>query len=97
MIAGTASAPQAQAAQSETRTTAAEFPQGTLFEGRASLNADRDMPYDLEIKFSVRNPEAPAASAITPQQIAELLSDFAASKGWPPVTFYGTPAPAPLN
>ncbi|WP_251091751.1 twin-arginine translocation signal domain-containing protein [Streptomyces sp. Caat 7-52] len=102
MIGGTVSAPQAQAAQAETvqaetETAAADFPRGTLFDGVASLNADRDMPYELQIKFSVTTEEAPAANAITPQEIAKLLSDFAVSKGWPPVTFYGTPAPAPLN
>ncbi|MBL1109999.1 twin-arginine translocation signal domain-containing protein [Streptomyces sp. 5-8] len=107
MIGGTVSAPQAQAAQAqaaqaetaqaETETAAADFPRGTLFDGVASLNADRDMPYELQIKFSVTTEEAPAANAITPQEIARLLSDFAVSKGWPPVTFYGTPAPAPLN
>jgi hypothetical protein len=97
VLAGTASAQPAQAAQAAADTAAADFPAGTRFGGRASLSTGDDRSAELEIEFKVTTTEAPAANTITPLEIAKLLNDFAASRGWPPITFYGTPAPAPLN
>jgi hypothetical protein len=52
----------------------------------------------LTIKFSVAASEAPEeANAITPTDLADALNEFIASRGRPSITFYGTPAPAPLN
>jgi hypothetical protein len=39
----------------------------------------------------------PAPYAISPQEIADLLNDLAVRRGWPAITFYGTPKAAPLN
>ncbi|MFF9026018.1 hypothetical protein [Streptomyces eurythermus] len=103
VIAGTASASPAQAAepaqavQAESASTAATFPEGTLFGGRSQRNTGSDMPSELEIKFSIANAETPAAYSVTPQEIADAINKLLASRGWPAVTFYGTPAPAPLN
>ncbi|MEU7563904.1 hypothetical protein [Streptomyces eurythermus] len=103
VIAGTASASPAQAAQAaqpvqaQSASTAATFPEGTLFGGRSQRNIGPDTPSELEIKFSIANAETPAAYSVTPQEIADAINKFLASRGWPAVTFYGTPAPAPLN
>lgn len=100
VIAGTASASPAQAAQpaeTASASTAADFPEGTLFGGRSQRNISGDTPSELEIKFSIANAETPAAYSVTPQEIADAINKFLATRGWPAVTFYGTPAPAPLN
>ncbi|MFG2928415.1 hypothetical protein [Streptomyces achromogenes] len=97
VIAGTASATPAQAAETASASTAADFPEGTLFGGRSQRNISGDMPSELEIKFSIANAETPAAYSVTPQEIADAINKFLATRGWPAVTFYGTPAPAPLN
>jgi len=95
MVGAAAAAQPAQAAEAATDTTPADFPAGTLFAGTTSLGYERPQ---LTIKFSVAASETPpAANDITPTDIADLLNDFAASRGWPSITFYGTPAPAPLN
>ncbi|WP_367324990.1 hypothetical protein [Streptomyces sp. HUAS ZL42] len=39
----------------------------------------------------------PAGYAIDPLEIAEALDEPVVSRGRPPITFYGTPKPAPLN
>ncbi|MFF9581319.1 hypothetical protein [Streptomyces achromogenes] len=97
VIAGTASASPAQAAETESASTGADFPEGTLFGGRSQRNISGDTPSELEIKFSIANAETPAAYSVTPEEIADAINKFLASRGWPAVTFYGTPAPAPLN
>lgn len=103
MVGGAAAAQPAQAAQAAADatdtadTTAPDFPKGTLFAGTALLGVNPENPR-LTIKFSVSASEAPPeANDITPAEIADLLNDFAASRGWQSFTFYGTPAPAPLN
>ncbi|MFE2417656.1 hypothetical protein [Streptomyces hokutonensis] len=98
MVGGAAAAQPAQAAEAEAAadTTAADFPRGTLFTGTAELDIPDSFP-GLTIKFSVATIEVPAANDITPTDIAGLLNDLAASRGRPSITFYGTPAPAPLN
>lgn len=101
MVGGAAAAQPAQAAEAAadttdtTDTTSADFPEGTLFAGTSSLGFERPQ---ITIKFSVAASEAPeAANAVSPTDIADALNDFIASRGWPAITFYGTPAPAPLN
>lgn len=100
MVGGAAAAQPAQAtetAETAADTTPADFPKGTLFSGTALLGDNPENPR-LTIKFSVAASEGPPeANDITPTEIAGLLNDFAASRGWQPFTFYGTPAPAPLN
>ncbi|MGW1212547.1 twin-arginine translocation signal domain-containing protein [Streptomyces sp. NPDC002499] len=98
VLGGAATAQPAQAAEAEQTadTTSTDFPNGTLFSGNSQLVQD-DMNGDLTIKFSVAVSDTPAANVVSPLEIAEALNELAASKGWPPITFYGTPAPAPLN
>ncbi|MDV9173411.1 hypothetical protein R6V09_25325 [Streptomyces sp. W16] len=97
MVGAAAAAQPAQAAEAATDTTPADFPAGTLFTGTASLINSDESP-QLTIKFSVAASETPPTpNGITATDIADLLNDFAASRGWPSITFYGTPAPAPLN
>ncbi|MCX5395468.1 twin-arginine translocation signal domain-containing protein [Streptomyces sp. NBC_00102] len=97
-----AEAPAAQATQATqaeaSTTTAAEFAPGTLFDGltRTPFNADGEWG-ELRIKFSVEHAETPVAHVVSPLELAQLLNDFAATKGWPAMTFYGTPVAAPLN
>ncbi|MEV6496931.1 hypothetical protein [Streptomyces prunicolor] len=101
MVGGAAAARPAQAAVATTDTidtadtTSVDFPAGTLFAGARSLGSERPR---LTIKFSVAASEAPeAANAVSPTDLADALNDFIASRGRPSITFYGTPAPAPLN
>jgi hypothetical protein len=98
MVGGAAAARPAQAAVATTDTadtTSVDFPAGTLFAGASSLGSERPR---LTIKFSVAASEAPeAANAVSPTDLADALNDFIASRGRPSITFYGTPAPAPLN
>ncbi|RPE38077.1 hypothetical protein EDD90_0945 [Streptomyces sp. Ag109_O5-1] len=51
----------------------------------------------VAVKFMVHTEGGPSASRIEPLDVAQLLNDFAASRGWSAITFYGTPGPAPLN
>ncbi|MEV5849028.1 twin-arginine translocation signal domain-containing protein [Streptomyces sp. NPDC051985] len=93
-VVGTAtSAEQAQAA--ETETASAVFPDGELFTGGSSIG---DVDTYLTIRFSVEtNATNASGNQISPSELADLLSDFAVSRGWPAVTFYGRPVPAKLN
>ncbi|MFD0392395.1 hypothetical protein ACFQ3Z_04600 [Streptomyces nogalater] len=101
MIAGTASASAqaaqpaqaAQAAQTASTGTAAAFPAGTLFDGRVDRPTGGETPAELRIKFSVMNQEAPESYVVTPEEIAAALNELAVSRGWPPLTFYGTRPP----
>ncbi|GAA3482105.1 hypothetical protein GCM10018966_066370 [Streptomyces yanii] len=93
-----AQAAEPQAVQAQAQTASADFPAGTLFEGRVGMDTGAETPADLRIKFSVMIEETPPAdSVISPQEIADALNELAARKGWPTITFYGTPAPARLN
>ncbi|MBD0842092.1 twin-arginine translocation signal domain-containing protein [Streptomyces sp. TRM68416] len=99
VLGSAASAQPAQAAEAQTEAEAASavFPPDTLFSGMSRIS-HTDTGTELYVKFSVEVAETPPAGAgITPQEIAELLSDFAVSRGWPPITFYGRPAPTALN
>ncbi|MFF4794469.1 hypothetical protein ACFY2M_33000 [Streptomyces sp. NPDC001276] len=101
-MAGAATAQPAQAAEpqavkAQAKTASADFPVGTLFDGSVGMYVDDEYSAGLQIKFSVRTDECPARCDISPQEIAEALNELAARKGWPTITFYGTPAPARLN
>lgn len=81
---------------SETQTPAV-FTPGTKFETSATMDESDLM---MEMTFSVRVdwPNGyPSAQEITPLEVANALSAIAQSKGWPPLTFYGAQAPAPLT
>lgn len=84
----TAAAPPASAAVS--------FPPGTVFKGSCSIPAGEGSSQGVDITFSV---QATGDSNISfdPVDIAEWLSQYVQGKGLPAMTFYGTPAPAPLN
>ncbi|MFI5673766.1 hypothetical protein [Streptomyces cellulosae] len=72
---------------------ASEFPEGTLFSGRTSLDYAA-----MAIRFSVEMVETPPDGyAVDPSEIADALNELVVSRGWPAITFYGTPKPAPLN
>jgi hypothetical protein len=83
------------AAAAETSASAAPvFPSGTRFSADYTIG-----PIDasMTLTFSVSAMDTPTESVITPNEIANLLNELAESRGWPPATFYGTPAPAPLT
>jgi hypothetical protein len=102
--AGPAQAAQPAAATSATAhaqqadATEPVFPNGTVFTADASptLPGGEDNSY-LSITFSVRCDETPAAYALTPADVADALSAYAQTRGWPPLTFYGAPAPVAVN
>lgn len=96
VLGSAASAQPAQAEEAGAETTATQFEPGTFFKGSSSLEIN-DLPAEVRIEFRVTTTEAPASYHITPLEIAEILNELAVSRGWPPVTFYGTPMPAPLN
>ncbi|MBP5865171.1 twin-arginine translocation signal domain-containing protein [Streptomyces scabiei] len=90
------SAETATGADTDSRpSAAADFPDGTRFSGTVRMPGTEMT--ELTIGFSVGTTEAPAAQRITALDVAEALNTLAAARGWPPVTFYGPPAPAPLN
>lgn len=84
-------------------TAAVEFPPGTEFSGNSGLSVpEEDAYYYLKIGFtveisSINGDTAPAENNVTPAEIANALSEFAVSKGWPPITFSGRPAPVTIN
>jgi hypothetical protein len=88
--------PKAHAEQAGTTTT--DFPFGTQFTAHTTHDfPGGDEPANLTLTFSVTTVEEPPAYTLTPLDIATALSEYAQSRGWPALTFYGTPAPAPLN
>lgn len=93
-IGGTASAQPAQAQEAQAGTASTDFSANTLFSGHSSI---ADVDAFLEVRFSIDTSEAPAANRIDPLEIANVLNDLFTKRGWPTVTFYGTPPPAPLN
>lgn len=101
VLGSAASAQPASAAEAETEAqaeaAATEFDPQTFFKGRTWRAGEYETNMEVEIEFRVQNHEAPAAYAVSPTEIAEALNELAAAKGWPPITFYGTPKPAPLN
>ncbi|WP_331755718.1 hypothetical protein [Streptomyces sp. NBC_01643] len=71
------------------------FPNGTEFSGSASLSGiDGEMTFTFSIKS---NGDVPTEDLIAPVDVANVLNDFATTRGWSPITFYGTPAAAPLT
>ncbi|MFG2985997.1 hypothetical protein ACGFYQ_32920 [Streptomyces sp. NPDC048258] len=73
---------------------ATAFPSGTQFKGRAAVPG---VGGELVITFSVSTVDAPASYDVPPIDIANALTKLAEAHGWSPITFYGTPAPAPLT
>ncbi|MEU6806737.1 hypothetical protein [Streptomyces neyagawaensis] len=76
-------------------TAAADFPEGTKFSGYVRMPGTEMT--ELTVSFTVSTTEAPAAQRVSALEVANALNELAATRGWPPITFYGTPAPAPLN
>ncbi|MEV1020490.1 hypothetical protein [Streptomyces sp. NPDC050264] len=83
-------------------TAAVTFKRDTYFDGSsqiANTNPDYSEPdgyvrIEFRMTFERGNP---AVETIEPLDIAGALNEFLASRGWPAITFYGTPEPAPLN
>ncbi|WP_327136641.1 twin-arginine translocation signal domain-containing protein [Streptomyces sp. NBC_01340] len=86
----------AQAAEADAPTAAAvHFPNGTEFKGSAFTPGREG---GIAFTFSVEAIEtAPESYRISSLEVANALNELATSRGWPPITFYGTPAPAPLG
>ncbi|MDX2606043.1 hypothetical protein PV379_27665 [Streptomyces caniscabiei] len=82
-------------ASAESGTAAVDFPEGTRFSGTVRMPGTEMT--ELTLSFTVSTVETPAAQRISALEVAEALNELAAARGWPPVTFYGAPAPAPLN
>ncbi|MDF6060618.1 hypothetical protein FKO01_54185 [Mesorhizobium sp. B2-3-3] len=97
VFASTAAAADAAERDEAATTTTPEFMEGTDFRADASM-AESDLMMDLTFKIRVDKPNGyPSAQDITPLEVAQALSALAQSKGWPPLTFYGTPPPVALN
>lgn len=73
---------------------ASAFPRGTLFKGTSMVPG---VGGEVAITFSVSTVDAPASYDIAPIELANALNKIAQDHGWGPITFYGTPAPAPLT
>ncbi|GHC52473.1 hypothetical protein [Streptomyces flavofungini] len=86
---GAAAAQTAEGSQS-----AVAFEPGTQFSGRVQHGSGYA---ELSMTFSVRVEEPSGQQEVTPADIAEALNDLAAKRGWPPITFYGTPPKVRLN
>jgi hypothetical protein len=68
-----------------------------VFKAFVSLPGEEEPP-ELTISFSLDIATFADASAdITPYEVASALSALAESRGWPPLQFYGSPAPVPLT
>ncbi|MFI5744158.1 hypothetical protein ACIA9I_38095 [Streptomyces anulatus] len=92
-----ASTSAADAAEADSATTTVEFMEGSEFRADARMS-ESDLMMDVSFKLRVDKPNGyPSAQDITPLEVAEALSALAQSKGWPPLTFYGTPPPVALN
>ncbi|MEW2414643.1 twin-arginine translocation signal domain-containing protein [Streptomyces sp. NPDC046866] len=87
--AGTTPATAAQGTQA-----APAFPRGTQFKGTGVVAG---VGGELVITFSVSVMDAPASYDIPPIELADALNRIAQNHGWSAITFYGTPAPAPLT
>ncbi|MFJ9648947.1 twin-arginine translocation signal domain-containing protein [Streptomyces sp. NPDC101206] len=87
-----AKAPAAAAAQGTQAASA--FPRGTQFKGTSMVP---EVGGEVVITFSVSTVDAPASYDIPPIELANALNKIAQAHGWSPITFYGTPAPAPLT
>jgi hypothetical protein len=86
---------QTQAQAQAQENAGADFPEGTKFSGYVRMPGTEMT--ELTVSFTVSTTEAPAAQRISALEVANALNELAATRGWPPITFYGTPAPAPLN
>ncbi|WJV50520.1 hypothetical protein [Streptomyces flavofungini] len=89
---GAADARPAQAAEGSG--SEVTFAPGTEFSGRVQHSTGYA---ELSMTFSVRVEEPSGQQVVTPMDVAEALNDLAAKRGWPPITFYGTPPKARLN
>ncbi|PZT71747.1 MULTISPECIES: hypothetical protein [unclassified Streptomyces] len=98
--AGTAEASGRDAAsgqEAQSTTTSTVFEDGTEFRAGHTMG-ENDLRIEMSFSVRVDKPNGyPSAQHITSLEVAQALSALAQSKGWPPLTFYGTPPPAPLN
>ncbi|MDX3670344.1 hypothetical protein [Streptomyces europaeiscabiei] len=100
---GTAHAATAVSVGVESSAAAVEFPPGTEFSGSSGPSVEEeDAHYSLKIGFTVEicgvnGDTPPEENVVTPAATASVLSEIAAAKGWPPITFSGRPAPAAIN
>ncbi|MDX3546470.1 hypothetical protein PV729_31180 [Streptomyces europaeiscabiei] len=87
----------------ESSAAAVEFPPGTEFSGSSGPSVEEeDAHYSLKIGFTVEicgvnGDTPPEENVVTPAATASALSEIAAAKGRPPITFSGRPAPAAIN
>ncbi|MEU4658367.1 hypothetical protein AB0G32_31315 [Streptomyces sp. NPDC023723] len=97
-----ASAPAQAAAAAADETAAVTFQRDTYFSGDAHIantnpeftEPDAAVHIDFRVSFERSNPDI---AAVEPIDIADALNEFLVSRGFPAMTFYGTPEPAPLN
>ncbi|MDG5803616.1 hypothetical protein P9869_13230 [Streptomyces ossamyceticus] len=86
---------QTQAQAQAQENAGADFPEGTKFSGYVRMPGTEMT--ELTVSFTVSATEASATQRISALEVANALNELAATRGWPSITFYGTPAPAPLN
>jgi len=93
VVAGSAQAAEAksEAQADQAGATGVVFPNGTLFKAVVHRGSEDD---EIALSFTLGAGES---SGVTPAEVANLLSTYVQSKGWPALTFYGTPAVQPLN
>jgi len=93
--AGTAEAGESDQGNAADQTkAAADTPAAGEFWGSTSIG---DIDANMDLRFTLRLDNTPDANTVSPLDIAEALNELATARGWPPITFYYTPAPVPLN
>jgi hypothetical protein len=88
------------AAQAKETTVEQATVSGTAFQLNLPFKAtsyDGATGRELDISFTLGVTEADGNYVITHSEVAAALSALAQSHGWPALTFYGTPVPAPLT
>ncbi|MGW1718594.1 twin-arginine translocation signal domain-containing protein [Streptomyces sp. NPDC002156] len=93
-------ATQAEAAEDDP-TALPEFPYNTEFSGDSNIPnpeySEADGHVTLSFRVSCSTTGAARPNQIDPIDVANALNAYLESRGWPTMTFYGTPVPAPLN
>ncbi|MGY1502853.1 twin-arginine translocation signal domain-containing protein [Streptomyces sp. QTS52] len=88
-------------AEADDPTAMPEFPDNTEFSGNSTIrNAEYSEPdgyVGLSFRLNCSTNGAARPNHIDLIDIANVLNEYIESRGWPPMTFYGTPVPAPLN
>lgn len=79
--------------------TPPEFPAGTPFRAAATITNESETAGVVEVTFTVADTIYAYADypQVTPQELADHISDLYQSRGWPELKFKGRPEEVPVN